>query len=64
MCSAEQKSLVYIDIDSLTVNETAIQELDLLESQVVLISCTVRYSILHPTYLSEAQKAKIVSGPM
>ena len=37
MCSAEQKSLVYIDIDSLTVNETAIQELDLLESQVVLI---------------------------
>ena len=37
MCSAEQKSLVYIDIDSLTVNETAIQELDLLESQVLLI---------------------------
>ena len=33
-CAAEQKSLVFIDIDSLTVNETALQELGLLDSQV------------------------------
>ena len=35
MCDEEQKSLVYIDIDTLTVNETALQQLGLLESQVL-----------------------------
>ena len=37
MCSAEQKSLVFIDINSLTVNESALQELGLLESQVLVM---------------------------
>ena len=37
MCSAEQESLVYIDIDTLTVNETALQQLGLLESQVLVM---------------------------
>ena len=37
MCSTEQKSLVFIDIDSLTFNETALQELGLLESQVLVV---------------------------
>ena len=35
MCDEEQKSLVYIHIDTLTVNETALQQLGLLESQVL-----------------------------
>ena len=35
MCATEQESLVYIDIDTLTVNETALQQLGLLESQVL-----------------------------
>ena len=37
MCDAEQKSLVFIDIGSLTLNETALQELRLLESQVLVV---------------------------
>ena len=37
MCDAKQKSLVFIDIDSLTLNETALQELRLLESQVLVV---------------------------
>ena len=36
-CSKSQKSLVYIDYDSLNINETALQELGLNNSQV--ISC-------------------------
>ena len=34
MCSVDQETLVYIDIDTLTVNETALHQLGLLESQV------------------------------
>ena len=44
MCSTEQNSLVFIDIDSLTFNETALQELGLLESQVPVILITMTYT--------------------
>ena len=42
MCSTEQNSLVFIDIDSLTFNETALQQLGLLESQVLVILIRTR----------------------
>jgi hypothetical protein len=34
LCHAEQESLVFIDIDTLTLNQTALQQLRLLQSQV------------------------------
>ena len=37
VCSTHQKSLVYIEFNSLVINTTALQELALLRSQVVLM---------------------------
>ena len=37
MCNAEQESLVFIDIDTLTINQTALQQLRLLQSQVLMV---------------------------
>ena len=54
MCATEQESLVFIDIDTLTVNETALQQLGLLESQV-LFRCYNTQFLLH-SCLSEKFK--------
>ena len=49
MCSADQESLVYIDIDTLTVNDTALQQLGLLESQVRYPSKSKRRGCSYPS---------------